>query len=58
MDMKPISLVKRPNLESPDKLLKRQVSDVSIPPSFRVMDETTQQVSFDQKKVTKKPYQL
>ena len=38
-EMKPLGL-KRPNLESPDKILKRQVSDVSLPPSFRIGDET------------------
>ena len=39
--MKPLNL-KRPNLESPNKILRRKASEDSIPPSFR-LDEQKQQ---------------
>lgn len=41
MEMKPLNL-KRPINESPNKVLRRKDSDVSLPPSFRINDETQQ----------------
>ena len=37
--MKPLTL-KRPKMESPDKILWRQDSDLSAPPSFRQANES------------------
>ena len=54
--MKPLGL-KRPIAESPDKMLKRQASDISIPPSFRLHDETQKQSSCENRKGPKSKQQ-
>ena len=39
MELNPINL-KRPSMgDSPEKALKRQISDISLPPSFRFLEE-------------------
>ena len=40
MEMQKPPSVKRLALESPDKILRRQESDVSIPPSYRINEES------------------
>ena len=55
LEMQKPPSVKRLALESPDKILRRQESDVSIPPSYRINEESHQQMNYqdDTRKIQK-----